>query len=437
MEKMIEALEHDPKFVLLKEKYEKTNFFEIIGNSWKELWHSSFICWLLDPAGSHGLGEYALNGLMELYYKKQFDNEELAPENRIDLNKKLWSNMKFSTEEHFINILKEVSMQYNCEKRQIDIFGRNADAVLVIENKIKTKEHDEQTSAYYQFFNNEVFDKKKKYFVYLRMDEKDKPIDRHFICITYQEIYDKILSQCVKEKSLSLENRIIVENYIHNLSIPCDCEKIKFSERYKKPMVFADREICEEIYNDNKEAFTHIRTKVESNKHLEFFDKYGNLVNIILESIGKKAIKSKAAKVEVMDQLIALCEKGVIKPNEESSEFVARLYTTDENSGAFFIIQLVLANDDYYIISGYEHKNEYTGKEEIDPLKDGDGNTKKFYSVTKALDEAIFDYKVNFLGIKDFKMGSNTGPNAVLLNRDNKKISDLYNLYCVNDNKVI
>ncbi|MFH1915624.1 MAG: PD-(D/E)XK nuclease family protein [Nanoarchaeota archaeon] len=52
-EKMIN--EFHLKFIKLKED-EKINFFDIIGVSTRELSHSSFLAWLLNPRASHKLG---------------------------------------------------------------------------------------------------------------------------------------------------------------------------------------------------------------------------------------------------------------------------------------------------------------------------------------------------------------------------------------------
>ena len=48
-EELLQDLEKDDDFIALKHKYEKPNEFTIMGDKRREEWHSSFICWLLDP----------------------------------------------------------------------------------------------------------------------------------------------------------------------------------------------------------------------------------------------------------------------------------------------------------------------------------------------------------------------------------------------------
>jgi hypothetical protein len=46
---------NDPAFEELKLRLERPNVFEVLGIARREVRHSNFLGWLLDPAGSHGL----------------------------------------------------------------------------------------------------------------------------------------------------------------------------------------------------------------------------------------------------------------------------------------------------------------------------------------------------------------------------------------------
>ena len=54
----------DPNFIKLRGYYEKNNIFSIVGRTQQENWHSSFLAWLLNPKGSHGLGYFPLRCLL-------------------------------------------------------------------------------------------------------------------------------------------------------------------------------------------------------------------------------------------------------------------------------------------------------------------------------------------------------------------------------------
>jgi len=54
----------DERFVEFESFTERPNLFRIVGRTHTETWHSMFLGWLLDPQGSHGLGDFALRRLL-------------------------------------------------------------------------------------------------------------------------------------------------------------------------------------------------------------------------------------------------------------------------------------------------------------------------------------------------------------------------------------
>ena len=58
------ALEADPAFQALQRSQTRTNMFTILGTTDRERWHSAFWAWLLDPEGSHGLGDFGAKRLL-------------------------------------------------------------------------------------------------------------------------------------------------------------------------------------------------------------------------------------------------------------------------------------------------------------------------------------------------------------------------------------
>ena len=67
---LLQDLENDDDFKALKQKYETPNEFTIMGDKRREEWHSSFICWLLDPKQNHKLGSAPLMKFIELVNSK-------------------------------------------------------------------------------------------------------------------------------------------------------------------------------------------------------------------------------------------------------------------------------------------------------------------------------------------------------------------------------
>jgi len=58
------ALEGDPAFQGLQAGQERTNLFQIVGTTERERWHSAFWAWVLDPDGSHRLGDFGIKRLL-------------------------------------------------------------------------------------------------------------------------------------------------------------------------------------------------------------------------------------------------------------------------------------------------------------------------------------------------------------------------------------
>ena len=129
-EKALEILVKDQDFLRMVEKYKKTNYFEVIGNPSKETMHTNFLYHLFDPETNHGLNNYPLKQLLILYYKKQGkkDCDTIISE---DIK-----NVKLSQERAFWG--KE-------NNGRVDIFGENAQMVLVLENKVRSGESITQT----------------------------------------------------------------------------------------------------------------------------------------------------------------------------------------------------------------------------------------------------------------------------------------------------
>lgn len=62
--RMLMALEADASFQSLRASQSRPNMFRIVGTTDKERWHSAFWSWILDPEGSHGLGDFAVLRLL-------------------------------------------------------------------------------------------------------------------------------------------------------------------------------------------------------------------------------------------------------------------------------------------------------------------------------------------------------------------------------------
>lgn len=175
------------------------NVFEAIGHTHAEERHSNFLGFLLDPQGSHGLGDVVLREFI-LRTVKSIPREsrpvDLVEISLADLSSTL--------------ILRE--------HRNIDIFGLNDEEkfVLVIENKIRSSEHSNQLQRYRNYAKSQ-YSEYKQIYVYLTPDGEE-PSDSSYIPCTYTEIKN-LLEDVVREHRESLAGpiRFALNHYLEIL----------------------------------------------------------------------------------------------------------------------------------------------------------------------------------------------------------------------------
>lgn len=396
---IIDNLIYDEDFIKLVKLYQRPNFFRVMGKSYREEWHSSFLCWLLNPAENHGLGTIPLKSFFELYSRKQDGNSHLADADISLLTESDYGTFHFSTE-HLV------------KGGRIDIFGKSEKAVLVIENKVTSKEHDNQTERYYNYVSSAAdYKNSQKYYVYLTIDKNDTAQDSHYIHITYQDIYDYVISRCMEHEDLHPDTKMILEQYSLNLSNPLNTVV----------MAHTNKPLCEKIYNRHQAALELIkRTMGSSGRDENSYvcreaEKYFKYLNEILRSAGRPdivKINTDIDRLNGKDLLRALCENGIIQPGE--TEFILERYDMT------FIVQVVEYEGEYKCISGY-CKN-YDGEQMADAVSWN--GMEYFSSLTDAVDTAVMVYK-HSKGDTDFDKKSGPGSTPLRELHSKKSIDDL------------
>lgn len=131
-EEILRSLSAEPRLTELETLFTEFNLFEVLGVSKAEIRHSRVIAWLLDPHGSHGLGDTFLRGfLSEAIVSAReigIDVSNLAGIDSRDL-----SAAAVLRERHNIDIL---------------VLDETNGYVCPIENKIESSEHSNQLSRY-------------------------------------------------------------------------------------------------------------------------------------------------------------------------------------------------------------------------------------------------------------------------------------------------
>lgn len=137
----LQALIMDPNFERLEDLLAEFNLFDVLGIQRRELQHSAFLAWLLNPRGSHGLRDYFLRHFLSQVAAAGRDSgiRSFTP---IDVDR--WK-------------LDDIDIQVATERHNIDILivDRNNEFVCLIENKVGFGEHDEQLSRYLDTVDSE------------------------------------------------------------------------------------------------------------------------------------------------------------------------------------------------------------------------------------------------------------------------------------------
>lgn len=346
-EQKVHELVSDKDFLYLIQSREKENFFDAIGNSRREEWHSGFVKWLLNPKSNHGLGDFPLKCFLSLYnikYQEQLKtNMEEFSDGIMDL--KYIYNMDLCD----TNLLTERSTKNGAGR--MDIVGmKEDDFIFVIENKIDSNEHlcdatgNWQTEEYFlEICRN--YKEYKKYFIYLYY-QGDEAKDKHFVNITYQELFDYVISPCLEHPQITNAGYVFLENYSNSLGGSDDAKRIVYInkkrcsilwDKYKDVIIFAKKEVEKIDEKDKNRLASYL------------YNQYNQTLNEILLSTGNCKIQ-----IEKPSDLVAeLIHRGVIIPGDENKgEFLYR------NGEIEFEVDVLQRNGQIYFVSGYFIENQ-------------------------------------------------------------------------------
>ncbi|MBO1912965.1 PD-(D/E)XK nuclease family protein, partial [Microvirga sp. 3-52] len=102
---------------------------------------------------------------------------------------------------------------------RFDLYLVNDTVRIIIENKVLSRENKDQTVTYTKILNDldnpYTYDLK----VFLSPDPTVKPKCPDFIQVDYQGLYDFVILPCLNHPQISIENKNILEQYAHNLSM--------------------------------------------------------------------------------------------------------------------------------------------------------------------------------------------------------------------------
>ncbi len=257
--KLLLKWKNDKNIQELKEFYDTKSFSAILGVEQREMSHSNFIAWILNDKESHHLGQFAIKQLLDilLEYGEEKIKNSLEEYNKINtkelkfdnlykalmLNSYIIEDLEIGVEQGLkggrIDIL--VSMTIRSDKENIELPEK---VNIIIENKVDSSEHSNQTTKYYNYYTKaDKYKKSLNLFVFLlpiSTSKLSKQIvkSEHFININYQLLADNIFERAL---TLDISNRVrfIISEYLLSLRKPS-----------KKGTVMAIGKLEEELLKD-------------------------------------------------------------------------------------------------------------------------------------------------------------------------------------------
>lgn len=300
----LENLVKDIEFEKLELSQREPNIFNALSIGHHELSHSNFLAWLFDPKEGHGLGSLVLRRfLREVFSDDKSDSRGFIDADLMDVR----------------------NVEIRREWRNIDILIVLPEDVVVVENKVDTRDHSRQLSKYRQIVGD-AFKNRKKHFVYLTPEgssPQEEGEDEYYIDYSYHkivEILERILevySENMPEKSISYigdYTAMIRRNLLMNESIN------------KKAM---------EIYRAHKEAIDFIieNRPDPASELLPYFEKAVTDAGLSIGSPNKGFIRF------ATPELMRLMPKGSEGwPNREPFLFEVDYYWSDRWATAKAII---------------------------------------------------------------------------------------------------
>ena len=201
------------------------NIFQILNISKNEIRHSNFLSWLLEPNGSHKIGDVFLKRfLREVFSSDKFTDIDQIDVEGMDLSK--------------VEVLREW--------KNIDVLIKLNNVVVCVENKVLSKEHSNQLKRYKDTVNQE-FPKHIKTFVYLTPEGEDSENEAD----TYQSISYEFIVETLDR---------IISIYHHTLNQQVKNYITDYITIIKRELMGTDKltKLSKKLYSNHKELFDFV-----------------------------------------------------------------------------------------------------------------------------------------------------------------------------------
>lgn len=362
--KAIIDFNNDPTVQKLQSFYYNQTVPEIFGVSRSEASHSTFLAWLFNPTANHGLGSRPLIQLLELYLECYREQEKSTLSNEEKLQHAILTrNIEILSaevkQERFVTSNKKngrADIDICCDVRISD--SKIKKLHIVIENKVYSKEHDEQTETYFNFYDNNKAKDEVCLYIYLTPSStREHAKCKAFVHITYQHLLDHILERLACQYDISERTQFILNEYIAALSIPT-LSTDNADNNIKKTTIMAigkkEQNLLIEFWEKNKQLINAACSV------LSMYPEYEEEVNDIVKRITSQKDDSKYSinnngryNKSNLAKEVVLC---YLKKNKEISLEELKTCFPDYLQGSFGVIR------ELHEIKNYE-KNKFRWKE--------------------------------------------------------------------------
>lgn len=304
--------------------YHKGNIFGITKMSRRELMHSNFIAWALDPSSSHALGFYPMYQLIRALELIQGSADNT---NARKIDEALWYN--FYDDDFIVDVTVErevaIPVGKNGKNKFIDLLieitTKEKVLPIIIENKVESKENgtnNDQTQVYFDWCENKSkYQDTSKYFkalyIYLYPEyNSEMQSSKEYIRMTYQELVDYILEPSMVKCGdiISIGN---YKTYLQCLSFQSDNEKgdqtMAISSEEKKILMSFVKEnedllcaIINKLDGVDPEALSAVTNGIKDSTQYEFLGNTYGKGRLVLAVVSQYVTDGKASDFSTLQK---------------------------------------------------------------------------------------------------------------------------------------
>lgn len=249
---------NDTEIQRLQSLYFSKSFSEILAVSRREISHSSFIAWFLDNKENHLLSFFSIQKFIEIVILRS--SEEIEMKYSSIFNSILTDNYSIKG----LNIEKEKSL---AKFGRLDIYAEISITInekdyrikLIIENKVESKENNDQTINYYKYFESIKKENDINLYVYLTATPTLNLLNisepecscKHFTQINYQFLVDYLFEPALNQ-NISERTKFIILEYLQSLSQPSLDENIKQKQGIIMALGKEEKELLSNFWKKNE-----------------------------------------------------------------------------------------------------------------------------------------------------------------------------------------